>query len=82
MCSKSCYDLLHSLSHVPARITASGFNASLQDAAALGKCAAKGLLGKSAVKALKKYESMRLKKVQRIVQSGQSFSSSFGRTLF
>ena len=71
--------LIGDAAHVPAPITASGFNASLDDAVELGKCAAKGVTGKAGIKALKKYESGRLKKVRRIVESGNSFSQSFGR---
>lgn len=65
--------------HVPAPITASGFNESLEDAVALGKCVSKSSQENAALKALNKYESMRLNKVRRMVQSGQSFSRSFGR---
>src|SRR5699024_1203611 len=53
--------------HVPAPITASGFNESLQDAAGLGKCVAKGIQGDLAFEALKKYEDMRINKVQQMV---------------
>lgn len=66
--------------HLPAPITASGFNASLQDAAELGKCVAKGMQGSAAVEALKKYESHRLNKVRQMVQSGQYFNLSIGRS--
>lgn len=65
--------------HVPAPITASGFNESLEDAVALGKCVSKGIEGDSAIEALKKYESLRLNKVRRMVQSGQYFGQTFGR---
>lgn len=65
--------------HVPAPITASGFNESLNDAVALGKAVSKGIKGSMATNALKAYESDRLNKVKRMVQSGQSFSRSFGR---
>ena len=65
--------------HVPAPITASGFNESLNDAVALGKAVSKGITGNNAINALKTYESDRLNKVKRMVQSGQSFSRSFGR---
>lgn len=71
--------LIGDAAHVPAPITASGFNASLDDAVELGKCAAKGVQGKVGIKALKNYETGRLKKVRRIVESGNSFSQSFGR---
>lgn len=71
--------LIGDAAHVPAPITASGFNESLQDAAELGKCVAKGIKGNTALKALEKYESLRLTKVRRMVQSGQSFGRSFGR---
>lgn len=70
--------LVGDAAHVPAPITASGFNASLQDAVDLGKCVAKGIEGKDAVKALKKYESLRLNTVRKMVQSGQSYSRAFG----
>ncbi len=65
--------------HLPTPLTASGFNASLQDAATLAKCVAKGIQGNSAAEALLEYESLRLKNARQIVQSGQSFSRSFGR---
>jgi 2-polyprenyl-6-methoxyphenol hydroxylase-like FAD-dependent oxidoreductase len=65
--------------HLPTPLTASGFNASLQDAATLADCVAKGIQGTAAVEALLEYESRRLKNVRQIVQSGQSFSRSFGR---
>ena len=71
--------LIGDAAHVPAPITASGFNASLDDAVELGKCVAKGVKGKAGIKALKKYESGRLKIVRRMVQSGHSFSQSFGQ---
>lgn len=64
--------------HVPAPITASGFNASLQDAVTLGKFASKGIAGKKACKVLEQYEAARLVKVRKIVQSGQSYNRSFG----
>ena len=70
--------LIGDAAHVPAPITASGFNASLQDAAELGKCVSKGIEGKGAVNALKNYESRRLKIVRKMVQSGQSYNRSFG----
>lgn len=65
--------------HVLTPLTASGFNASLQDAATLADCVAKGIQGTAAAEALLEYESRRLKNVRQIVQSGQSFSRSFGR---
>ncbi|MDY0410098.1 NAD(P)/FAD-dependent oxidoreductase [Virgibacillus soli] len=64
--------------HAPAPITASGFNESLQDAATLGKCVAKGIRGNAAIDSLAEYESLRLNKVRRMVQSGQSMSQYFG----
>lgn len=72
--------LIGDAAHVPAPITASGFNESLQDAVDLGKSVAKGIQGDAAVKALDKYESLRLNKVQQMVQSGKSFSRSYGRS--
>ncbi len=65
--------------HVPAPITASGFNESVDDAVDLGKCVAKGVEGGDAIEALDTYESMRLNKVRQMVLSGKSFSRSFGR---
>ncbi len=65
--------------HLPTPLTASGFNASLQDAATLAECVAKVIQGSATAEALLKYESLRLKNARQIVQSGQSFSRSFGR---
>lgn len=70
--------LVGDAAHVPAPITASGFNESLKDAAILSDCLAKGLKGNLAITGLKAYESRRLKTVQDMVRSGQSFSRSFG----
>lgn len=71
--------LVGDAAHVPAPITASGFNESLIDAAYLGECVAKGIEGDKAIQALEKYETNRLQKVRQMVQSGQSFSRSFGQ---
>ena len=71
--------LIGDAAHVPAPITASGFNDSLKDAVVLGECAAKGLEASKAFQALRDYEDERLEKVQRMVESGNSFSRSFGR---
>lgn len=68
--------LVGDAAHVPAPITASGFNASLVDAVQLGKYLGKGY---PPIKALKKYEAERLNKVQAMVQSGKYYSHSFGR---
>ncbi|WP_160726102.1 FAD-dependent monooxygenase [Bacillus sp. USDA818B3_A] len=65
--------------HLPTPLTASGFNASLQDASTLAECIVKGIQGTGASEALLEYESLRLKNARQIVQSGQSFSQSFGR---
>ncbi|MBT2700313.1 FAD-dependent monooxygenase [Bacillus sp. ISL-40] len=65
--------------HLPTPLTASGFNASLQDAATLAECVEKGIKGSAASESLLEYESHRLKNARQIVQSGQSFSRSFGR---
>lgn len=65
--------------HVPSPVTASGFNESLKDAVALSECVSEGLYGNNAFAILEKYESLRLKKVQQMVESGRSFSKSFGR---
>lgn len=72
--------LIGDAAHVPAPITASGFNESLEDAVSLGKCVAKGVEGDAAAEALDKYESLRLDKVRQMVLSGKSFSQSFGRS--
>lgn len=71
--------LVGDAAHVPAPITASGFNESLQDAVDLGKCVTKGIKGNAAFKTLEKYESNRLNKVRQMVLSGHSFTQSFGR---
>lgn len=71
--------LVGDAAHVPAPITASGFNESLQDAAMLGKYAAKGIEDMKAFDVLEKYELSRLNKVRQMVQSGSSFSRSFGQ---
>lgn len=71
--------LVGDAAHVPAPITASGFNESLKDAAYLGICVANGIEGDKALQALDKYENNRLQKVRQMVQSGQSFSRSFGQ---
>jgi len=65
--------------HVLTPITASGFNASLQDAATLAECVATGVGDTAIPDALRTYEARRLYLVQRLVQGGQSFSRSFGR---
>jgi 2-polyprenyl-6-methoxyphenol hydroxylase-like FAD-dependent oxidoreductase len=62
--------------HTVTPITAMGFNASLQDAAMLAESINKET---DVIKALLMYESSRLKPVRKMVQSGQSFSYSFGR---
>ncbi len=72
--------LVGDAAHVPAPITASGFNQSILDAATLGECVAKGIRGNAAMEAMREYESQRLQTVRRMVQSGQSYSQSFGRS--
>lgn len=71
--------LVGDAAHLPTPLTASGFNASLQDAATLAECVDKGVKEDLTAKALLKYESLRLQDVRLIVQSGQSFSKSFGQ---
>ncbi|GAB4074183.1 FAD-dependent urate hydroxylase HpxO [Barrientosiimonas marina] len=71
--------LIGDAGHVPAPITASGFNESLQDAAALSKCVSAGVQGDAGTKALDKYESLRLNKVRQMVESGRGFGMSYGR---
>ena len=73
------FAIIGDAAHVPAPITASGFNESLIDAAVLAECASKGLKNSKAYDILEEYEVLRLKKVQRMVESGNSFSRSFGR---
>lgn len=70
--------LIGDAAHVPAPITASGFNASLQDAVELGKCVAEGIKGDAGLKALTTYELRRLHTVRNMVQSGMAYSLSFG----
>lgn len=65
--------------HLPTPLTASGFNASLIDAATLAGCVAKGIYGTQATNALLEYQSRRLNEARQIVEAGQSFSRSFGR---
>src|SRR5699024_692330 len=71
--------LVGDAAHVPAPITASGFNQSLEDAVAIGKCVAKGVKGENALHAIEQYEAYRLNIVRRIVRSVQSFDLSFSR---
>lgn len=73
------FALVGDAAHVPSPITTKGFNESLIDAVALSECASDGLSGSKASTTLEKYESMRLKKVQQMVQSGCEFSKAFGR---
>lgn len=73
------FALIGDAAHVPAPITAGGFNASLKDAVVLSECASKGLKGSKALKALEEYESRRLIKVQDMVESGSYFSEAFGK---
>lgn len=71
--------LVGDAAHVPAPITASGFNESLKDAAFLAECATKGIEGNKAIEVLNKYEANRLNPVRQMVKSGQAFSRSFGQ---
>jgi 2-polyprenyl-6-methoxyphenol hydroxylase-like FAD-dependent oxidoreductase len=71
--------LVGDAAHVLTPITASGFNASLQDAAALADCLTQIRPGASTAQALRAYETQRLAPVRQLVQSGQSFSRSFSR---
>jgi 2-polyprenyl-6-methoxyphenol hydroxylase-like FAD-dependent oxidoreductase len=65
--------------HVLTPLSASGFNASLQDAATLAECIINESGQYDPISALLHYQSLRLKTVRQMVQSGQSFSRSFGR---
>ncbi|KKI91874.1 hypothetical protein WQ54_12145 [Bacillus sp. SA1-12] len=71
--------LVGDAAHVLTPLTAKGFNSSLEDAATLAECVAKAIEGTTVSDALLEYESLRLKIVRQIVQSGQSFTRSFGR---
>jgi 2-polyprenyl-6-methoxyphenol hydroxylase-like FAD-dependent oxidoreductase len=70
--------LVGDAAHLPTPLTASGFNASLEDAATLADCVAKEKQRGNVVEALLQYQSCRLKVARQIVQSGQGFSRSFG----
>jgi 2-polyprenyl-6-methoxyphenol hydroxylase-like FAD-dependent oxidoreductase len=71
--------LVGDAAHVLTPLSASGFNASLQDASTLSNCIAKELKNNSVTDALLEYESLRLKTVRQLVQAGQNFSRSFAR---
>lgn len=73
------FALVGDAAHVPAPITASGFNESLKDAATLGELASRGFTDNNAIAILNEYELNRLNKVQNMVKSGQYFTQSFGR---
>ena len=70
--------LVGDAAHLPTPLTASGFNASLEDAATLADCISKEIQRGDVVEALLEYQSSRLKVARQIVQSGQGFSRSFG----
>jgi 2-polyprenyl-6-methoxyphenol hydroxylase-like FAD-dependent oxidoreductase len=70
--------LVGDAAHLPTPLTASGFNASLEDAATLADCVVKEIQRGDVVGALLQYQSSRLKVARQIVQSGQGFSRSFG----
>ena len=65
--------------HVLTPLSAAGFNASLLDAATLSDCILQQPGSYDPVSALSRYESLRLNAVRQMVQSGQSFSRSFGK---
>ena len=66
--------------HVPAPVTASGFNESLQDAVILGNCVAQqSTTAQEARDVLANYESQRLQIVRQMVLSGAFYTRSFGR---
>jgi 2-polyprenyl-6-methoxyphenol hydroxylase-like FAD-dependent oxidoreductase len=71
--------LVGDAAHVPTPLTASGFNASLQDAATLAECLESGVQGTAAIDALMLYEARRLGVARETVEAGQGFSRSFGR---
>lgn len=71
--------LVGDAAHVLTPLTAKGFNSSLEDAAILAECVSKAMQGTALADALLEYESRRLNNVRQMVQSGQSFSLSFGR---
>jgi 2-polyprenyl-6-methoxyphenol hydroxylase-like FAD-dependent oxidoreductase len=70
--------LVGDAAHLPTPLTASGFNASLEDAATLTDCVEKKLGRDDMFEALLQYQSLRLQVARQIVQSGQGFSRSFG----
>jgi 2-polyprenyl-6-methoxyphenol hydroxylase-like FAD-dependent oxidoreductase len=70
--------LVGDAAHLPTPLTASGFNASLEDAATLTDCIVEQLQGGEKADALLQYQSRRLEVARQIVQSGQGFSRSFG----
>jgi 2-polyprenyl-6-methoxyphenol hydroxylase-like FAD-dependent oxidoreductase len=70
--------LVGDAAHVPTPLTASGFNASLQDAATLANCF-DDMSDHNTTTVLAQYESLRLKQAQQIVLAGQSFSRSFSK---
>lgn len=76
---KDRFAIIGDAAHVPAPITAAGFNESLKDAVVLNQCIRDGLKESNAFDALKEYESLRLNRMQQMVESGRSFSRSFGR---
>ena len=71
--------LVGDAAHLPTPLTASGFNASLIDAATLADCLANGIEGDAVANAFLQYQARRLKDARHIVQAGQNFSRSFGR---
>lgn len=69
--------LVGDAAHLSTPMAANGFNAALEDAVTLANCMEKNL-NNGVETALRDYESRRLKVVRNIVNSGRSFSQSFG----
>lgn len=71
--------LVGDAAHVPSPVTTKGFNESLVDAVVLSQCLSEDIDSKNVGDLLEKYESLRLRKMQKMVKSGQDFTQSFGR---
>jgi 2-polyprenyl-6-methoxyphenol hydroxylase-like FAD-dependent oxidoreductase len=72
--------LVGDAAHLPTPLTASGFNASLQDAAELAVSLRQLDSGLNITDCLKIFGERRLPHARQIVEGGRSFSRSFGRT--
>lgn len=70
--------LVGDAAHLSSPMAANGFNGALEDAVALASCVEKHFYKDGMEAALRDYESLRLKEVRCLVNSGRSFSQSFG----